>query len=151
MVKETEKFDRERRVWSTRFAHFWSVPEGDNGCLLTLAGRYKPLTGFCHKPYEVTVEPQSRAPHLLHAGRFIHSHKHTRVRKVQRKTCSLGEQRTRAPSILTLSWRIPDEPPRWKVVAERWDAGFLASGGDEFNPEPETRLDRSELLCNKVY
>ena len=36
----------------------------------------------------------------------------------------------------------------WKVVAEWLDAGFLASGGDEFNPGPETRLDRSELLCN---
>ena len=28
--------------------------------------------------------------------------------------------------------------------------GFLASRGDEFNPGSETRLDRSELLCNKV-
>ena len=28
--------------------------------------------------------------------------------------------------------------------------GFLASGGEEFNPGPEMRLDRSELLCNKV-
>ena len=28
--------------------------------------------------------------------------------------------------------------------------GFLASGGEEFNLGPETRLDRSELLCNKV-
>ena len=28
--------------------------------------------------------------------------------------------------------------------------GFLASGGDEFNLGPETRLDRSELLCNQV-
>ena len=28
--------------------------------------------------------------------------------------------------------------------------GFLASGGEEFHPGPETRLDRSELLCNKV-
>ena len=28
--------------------------------------------------------------------------------------------------------------------------GFLARGGEEFNPGPETRLDRSELLCNKV-
>ena len=28
--------------------------------------------------------------------------------------------------------------------------GFLASGGDEFNPGPETRLDCSEILCNKV-
>ena len=28
--------------------------------------------------------------------------------------------------------------------------GFLASGGEEFNLGSETRLDRSELLCNKV-
>ena len=63
MVKETEKFDQERRVRSTRFAHFWSVPEGDIGCLLALAGRYNVPTGFCHKPYEITVEPQSRAPY----------------------------------------------------------------------------------------
>jgi len=28
--------------------------------------------------------------------------------------------------------------------------GFLASGGEEFNPGPVMRLDRSELLCNKV-
>ena len=77
MVKETKKFDRERRVWSTRFAHFWSVPKGDMGCLLALAGRYKPPTGFCYKSYEITVEPQSRAPYLLHAGHVIHSHKHT--------------------------------------------------------------------------
>ena len=28
--------------------------------------------------------------------------------------------------------------------------GFLASGGEEFNPGPEMRLDRSELLYNKV-
>ena len=77
MVKETEKFDRERGVWSTCFAHFWSVPEGDIRCLLALAGRYKPLTGFCHKPYEITVEPQSRAPHLLRSGHFIHPRKHT--------------------------------------------------------------------------
>ena len=77
MVKETEKFVRERRVWSTHFAHFWLVPEGDIGCLLALAGWYNAPTGFCHKPYEMTVEPQSRAPYLLHAGPVIHSHKHT--------------------------------------------------------------------------
>ena len=28
--------------------------------------------------------------------------------------------------------------------------GFLASGGEEFNPVSEMRLDCSELLCNKV-
>ena len=77
MIKETEKFDRERRVQSTCFAHFWSVPEGDIGCLLALAGRYKPLTGFCRKLYEITVELQSRAPHLLRAEHAIYSHKHT--------------------------------------------------------------------------
>ena len=27
--------------------------------------------------------------------------------------------------------------------------GFLAPGGEEFNPGPETRLDRSELLCKR--
>ena len=27
--------------------------------------------------------------------------------------------------------------------------GFLAARGEEFNPGPETRLDHSELLCNK--
>ena len=70
MVKEIKKFDRERRVRSTCFAHFWSVPKGDIGCLLAWAG-------FCHKPYEITVELQSRAPHLLRTGHVIHSHKHT--------------------------------------------------------------------------
>ena len=74
MVK---KFDQERRDQSTYFAHFWLVPEGDIGCLLALVGQYKPLTGFCHKPYEIAMEPQSRAPYLLHAGHVIHSHKHT--------------------------------------------------------------------------
>ena len=42
MVKETEKFDQERRIQSTHFAHFWLVPKGDIGCLLALAGRYNP-------------------------------------------------------------------------------------------------------------
>ena len=28
--------------------------------------------------------------------------------------------------------------------------GFFASGGDKFNLGPETRLDRSKLLCNEV-
>ena len=35
----------------------------------------------------------------------------------------------------------------------RWtteDTGFLAAGGEEFNPGPETRLDCSEPLCHKA-
>ena len=39
----------------------------------------------------------------------------------------------------------------WKVAAEPQKMpGYLASGGEEFNLGPETRLDHSELLCNKV-
>ena len=127
MVKEIKKFDWERRVRSTRFVHFWSVPEGDIGCLLALAGRYKPPTSFCHKPYEITLEPQSRAPHLLRAGHVIYSHEHAveLVKNTAEKVFT-KKQRTRAPSILTLSSRIPEKPPRWKVVAEpRNDAGIL--------------------------
>ena len=36
------------------------------------------------------------------------------------------------------------------LLKPRKTPGFLASGGEEFNPGPEMRLDRSELLCNKV-
>ena len=40
---------------------------------------------------------------------------------------------------------------QWKAVAEAWKMlGFLASGGEEFNPGPMKRLDSSELLCDKV-
>ena len=104
MVKETEKFDRERRVRSTCFAHFWSVPEGDIGCLLALAGRYNAPTGFCHKPYEITIGTAEQGP-LLASCRACHSftQAHHRVSKAQQKTCSLREPRTKAPSILTLS------------------------------------------------
>ena len=149
MVKETEKFDRERRVRSTRFVHFWSVPEGDTGCLLALAGRYNAPTGFCHTVWDHcgTAEQGS----LLASCRACHSftQAHGRVSKAQQKMCSLREQRTKAPSILTLSWRIPDEPPRWKVVVESRKYTRILVWGEEFNPGPETRLDSSELLCNK--
>ena len=77
MIKQTKKFDQERRVRSTHFAHFWLVPKGNIGCFLALAGWYKPPTSFCNKQEEITVEPQSRAPHLLRTGCVIHSHKHT--------------------------------------------------------------------------
>ena len=41
--------------------------------------------------------------------------------------------------------------PIWKVVAEPQEMpGFLAYRGEEFNQGPETRLDHSELFCNKV-
>ena len=75
MVKETENLTKKGEFGPHALSisgQFLNI-----GCLLALAGRYKPPTGFCHKPYEITVEPQSRAPHLLRAGHVIHSHKHT--------------------------------------------------------------------------
>ena len=41
-------------------------------------------------------------------------------------------------------------PPEWLLLNHKKMPGFLASGGEEFNQGPETRLDCSELLCNKV-
>ena len=54
---------RRLTIWATREVH-WQV--GIN-----------PWQGFCHRLYEVTMEPQSKASHLLHTGRAIHWHKHT--------------------------------------------------------------------------
>ena len=69
---------------------------------------------------------------------FIHTS--TPYSKAQQKTCSLREQRARAPSILTLSWRIPDEPPRWKDVVE-------SRCRDSWPPENSTRGHRQGLIA----
>ena len=36
------------------------------------------------------------------------------------------------------------------LLTHKKTPGFLASGGEEFIPGPETRLDRSEILSSKV-
>ena len=72
-----QKFWPKRRIKLACFAHFWWVPQRCHGCLLALEVQYKPPTGICHKPCEVTTKPQSRAPHVLCAGCIIHSLKHT--------------------------------------------------------------------------
>ena len=38
--------------------------------------------------------------------------------------------------------------PSERLLLNEKMPGFLASGGEEF--KPETRLDHSEILCNKV-
>ena len=46
---------------------------------------------------------------------------------------------------------LPDDQAGGRLLLNHANTpGFLAPGGEEFNPGPETRLDRSELLCNKV-
>ena len=152
MVKETEKFDRERRVRSTFFAHFWSVPKRNIGHLLALAGRYKPPTSFCHKPYEITMEPQSRAPYFLHTGRVIHSHKHTveLVKYSRKRVCQENKELELQTSLLCPEGYRTSPQDERLLLKHKKMPGFLASGGEEFNPGPEMRLDRSELLSNKV-
>ena len=41
---------------------------------------------------------------------------------------------------------FPDE----RLLLNKKTPGFLAFGGEEFNPGPETRLDCSQPLCNTV-
>ena len=43
-----------------------------------------------------------------------------------------------------------NEAPSEKLLLNEKTPGFLASGGEEFNLEPETRLDHSELLCHQL-
>ena len=152
MVKETEKFDQERRAQSTCFAHFQSITKGDIGCLLALEGRYKPLTGFCQKPYEVTAEAQSRAPHLLHTGRFIHSCKHTlELVKYSRKCVHLENKELELQASLPCPEEFWTNPQDERLLLNHAKTlGFLASRG-EFNPGPETRLDLSELCVIKFH
>ena len=47
-----------------------------------------------------------------------------------------------------LAWRIPGtgEPGGESLLLNEKTPGFLASGGEEFNPGPETRLDHTDLL-----
>ena len=60
--------------------------------------------------------------------------------------CSAGD-----PGSIPGSGRSPGGGNSEKLLLNHTKTvGFLAPGGEEFNPGPETRLDRSEILCNKV-
>ena len=58
----------------------------------------------------------------------------------------------RWPKYWSFSFSISpsNEHPERLLLNHTKTLGFLAPGGEEFNPGPETTLDRSELLCNKV-
>ena len=45
---------------------------------------------------------------------------------------------------------IVREDPERLLLNHAKMPGFLAPGGEEFSQGPETRLDGSKLLCNKV-
>ena len=117
----------------------------------------KPRQGFpfgdCLQSLRGTVKLQSRAGSSLASHRVCHSftQAHHRFSKVQQKMCIIGEQRTRAPSILTCL-----KDPRWTPSmkgcgCELWAMpGFVIFGEEDFDLGPELRLDYSKLLCNKV-
>ena len=115
------------------------------GCLSALAGQHNSPTGFCHKPYEVTMEPQSRASHLFHAGHVIHSRKHTvELVKYRRKyACQENKELELQASLpCPKESRMSPQHERLLLNHER--------RRDSWPPEERTRLDCSELLCNKV-
>ena len=51
---------------------------------------------------------------------------------------------------MRLPLSAPALPHPERLLLNDKTPGFLASGGDKFNPGSERRLDSSELLCNKV-
>ena len=91
------------------------------------------------------MEPQSRAPHLLHTGHFIYSHKHTvDFVKYSRKRVRYENKELELQASLSCpegSWMCPQEERL--LLNHAKTPGFLASGGEEFNLGPETRLDCS--------
>ena len=115
--------DRERKVQSTCFARFWLLPSKGYWVSLGIGRSVKTpirlpllaLPSVIMRHWE-TEEQGSMLP--SHRACHSFTQAHHRFSKAQQKMCSLREQRTRAPSILTLSWRIPDGPPRWKIVCE---------------------------------
>ena len=114
--KRRGKDDRESKVRSTCFAHFWLLPSQGRWCLWALADRCKPPTKFPFWGLPSVMQRQSRAHHLLCAGHVIHSHKHI-VELVKQKTCIPSKQRE-----LSVFLPCPEDPgqaPEMTAYSER--------------------------------
>ena len=108
-------------------------------------------------PWQVSAISRMRSPWNRRAGlltcftqgvSFVHA-KHRRVSKVQQKTCSLGEQKLELQASLPCPEGSQTSPQDERLLLNHTKTlGFLSSR-EEFNPSPETRLDRSELLVIK--
>ena len=97
----------------------------------------------CLHSLQGTTKPQSRAQRLLrdqfHSSFLLLSHTQAHC-KVQQKTCLLGEQRTRAPSTLSLSWKSQMSPQDERLllkavcyagICDLWRRGIQSSVRDK--------------------
>ena len=88
---------------------------------------------------------------MLHTGHVIHSHKHTvELVKYSRKRVCQENKELELQTSLPCPEGSRMSPQDERLLLNKKTLGFLAPGGEEFNPGPETKLDHSELLCNKV-
>ena len=111
--KRVGKGDREGKVSSICFTHFWPLASQGLWLHLGMAGLYKPLTSLplglpsvITSHLDTAEEGSTLAscpiPHFFQAV-FTHTQAHCTVIEVQQKMCLLREQRNGAPSILTFS------------------------------------------------
>ena len=152
MVKETRKKWLRKESSVHMLCPFLAIPlAGTLGASWNWQVVINPWQGSpwdCLQSLWTIMKPQSRAQCLLHGQLhisfmvFSHTQVHHRVSKVQQKTCLLGEWRTRAQSILTLSWRHR-MTPKMKGSCSKLcvTPGVMTSGREEFSLGPETRLD----------
>ena len=125
--KRPGKSDRERKFWSTRFAHLWQLPS--QGCWVSLRIGRLVLSPDSIPAISHMRSPQNRrlghSPSFTHVCLLIdHTHKHTVELVKYRRKCVYWENReTRALSVLTLSWRSQmrpqDDSLRW-TVSDLW-------------------------------
>ena len=115
-------------LWGKLSFHVWKPKEREGIVRSPGLGAEPPPLGFV-ATWTDTLEAGEGPRDHLQVGRLSASQSLSWCRSHSRKT----EQNER---LLLNRKKMP---------------GFLASGREKFNPGPETSLDHSELLCNKVF
>ena len=99
------------------------------------------LYGVCFPPFTIHLEaPTLTSVHNASAA-------NPALKSLGLHFCSVRISHVR---LLVTPWTAARQAPERLLLNHTKTLGFLAPGGEEFNPGPETRLDHSELLCNKV-
>ena len=126
----------------------------DLGCLLALAGPYKPLTRlpFWGLPSVITRHLKAaEQDSSIASRRACHSftQAHQRVSKVKQKTCILRNQGGQSSERSYLVLKIPDEPPRRQIMES--DVRFVISKEEDLASGPGTRLDHSRASVQQSF